>query len=282
MNYELIENLFCTFEEEFNGNFQKIISELYKFLKENNMSNQDIRINLQEFFIQNKNYMFCEYNLTFRDIGYIMESLINENEELSYNIIFGPLRDGSQSGGSQSGGFQRYLNNHSLNNLQSGQPLIYNAPTIVYFRSINRSPFPESDIINIFNSTNMTSRSNLLNDDHLYNSYVNQSQFNLALDMFNILLNNPSHNIPYNNEDIKNVINKDQLDKLKIKKYSELDKEKYKECVICMEDYINNSDVRLLNCNHGFHPSCIDTWLTKCNYKCPVCRDSSNEHHAEV
>jgi hypothetical protein len=277
MNYELIENLFCTFEEEFNGNFQKIISELYKFLKENNMSNQDIRINLQEFFIQNKNYMFCEYNLTFRDIGYIMESLINENEELSYNIIFGPLRDGSQSGGSQ-----RYLNNHSLYNLQSGQPLIYNEPTIVYFRSINRSPFPESDIINIFNSTNMTSRSNLLNDDHLYNSYVNQSQFNLALDMFNILLNNPSHNIPYNNEDIKNVINKDQLDKLKIKKYSELDKEKYKECVICMEDYINNSDVRLLNCNHGFHPSCIDTWLTKCNYKCPVCRDSSNEHHAEV
>ena len=81
---------------------------------------------------------------------------------------------------------------------------------------------------------------------------------------------------------VKNVINKDQLDKLKIKKYSELDKEKYKECVICMEDYKNNSDVRLLNCNHGFHPSCIDTWLTKCNYKCPVCRDSSNEHHPEV
>uniref|UniRef100_A0A6C0H0D4 RING-type domain-containing protein n=1 Tax=viral metagenome TaxID=1070528 RepID=A0A6C0H0D4_9ZZZZ len=275
MNYELIENLFCTFEQEFNGNFQKIISELYKFLKENNISNQEIRINLHEFFIQNKNYMFCEYNLTFRDIRYIIESLINEYEELSNNISFGPLRDGSQSGGSQ-----RYLNNHSLNNLQSGQPLIYNSPTIVYFSSINRSP--ESDIINIFNSTNMRSRYNLFNDDHLYNSYVNQSQFNLVLDMFNILLNNPSHNIPYNNEDVKNVINKDQLNKLKIKKYSELDKEKYKECVICMEDYKNNSDVRLLNCNHGFHPSCIDTWLTKCNYKCPVCRDSSNEHHAEV
>ena len=51
-----------------------------------------------------------------------------------------------------------------------------------------------------------------------------------------------------------------------------------KECTICIDDYKIGNIVRQLKCSHTFHQDCIDKWLTECDYKCPVCRDDSNEH----
>jgi len=42
-------------------------------------------------------------------------------------------------------------------------------------------------------------------------------------------------------------------------------------CVICLEGYGENSDVRLLKCKHFFHVLCLDEWLKK-KKECPVCR----------
>lgn len=48
--------------------------------------------------------------------------------------------------------------------------------------------------------------------------------------------------------------------------------EEHKECSICLEPIDENEEVKkLINCNHIFHKSCIDTWSNN-NNTCPLCR----------
>ncbi|OIW27945.1 hypothetical protein CONLIGDRAFT_682953 [Coniochaeta ligniaria NRRL 30616] len=43
-------------------------------------------------------------------------------------------------------------------------------------------------------------------------------------------------------------------------------------CSICTEDFKVGEDVRVLPCNHKFHPPCIDPWLINVSGTCPLCR----------
>ncbi|KAG2327318.1 hypothetical protein Bca4012_036320 [Brassica carinata] len=43
-------------------------------------------------------------------------------------------------------------------------------------------------------------------------------------------------------------------------------------CAVCLEDYRFGDSLRLLPCQHAFHLSCIDSWLTKWGTSCPVCK----------
>lgn len=46
------------------------------------------------------------------------------------------------------------------------------------------------------------------------------------------------------------------------------------ECVVCLSEFTPGEKIRLLpGCQHGFHLSCIDTWLLT-HTSCPVCRRS--------
>ncbi|KAG8193605.1 hypothetical protein JTE90_000238 [Oedothorax gibbosus] len=44
-----------------------------------------------------------------------------------------------------------------------------------------------------------------------------------------------------------------------------------KECQVCLNDYVEGDELRILPCFHEFHTPCIDPWL-KINHTCPVCR----------
>ncbi|KAF4510819.1 hypothetical protein G6O67_002682 [Ophiocordyceps sinensis] len=43
-------------------------------------------------------------------------------------------------------------------------------------------------------------------------------------------------------------------------------------CSICTEDFKVGEDVRVLPCNHQFHPNCVDPWLVNVSGTCPLCR----------
>ncbi|KAH6688352.1 RING-7 protein [Plectosphaerella plurivora] len=43
-------------------------------------------------------------------------------------------------------------------------------------------------------------------------------------------------------------------------------------CTICTEDFNVGEDVRVLPCDHKFHPNCIDPWLVNVSGTCPLCR----------
>ncbi|OLN95275.1 E3 ubiquitin-protein ligase [Colletotrichum chlorophyti] len=43
-------------------------------------------------------------------------------------------------------------------------------------------------------------------------------------------------------------------------------------CSICTEDFTVGEDVRVLPCNHKFHPNCVDPWLVNVSGTCPLCR----------
>lgn len=41
-------------------------------------------------------------------------------------------------------------------------------------------------------------------------------------------------------------------------------------CPICTDDFEKGQDVRVLPCNHKFHPDCIDPWLLNVSGTCPL------------
>lgn len=43
-------------------------------------------------------------------------------------------------------------------------------------------------------------------------------------------------------------------------------------CSICTEDFSVGQDVRVLPCNHKYHPQCVDPWLVNVSGTCPLCR----------
>ncbi|CAN8312745.1 unnamed protein product [Cochlearia groenlandica] len=48
--------------------------------------------------------------------------------------------------------------------------------------------------------------------------------------------------------------------------------EKFAECAICLTEFSDGEELRILpQCGHGFHVSCIDTWLGS-HSSCPSCR----------
>ncbi|KAL9055443.1 MAG: hypothetical protein Q9162_003541 [Coniocarpon cinnabarinum] len=43
-------------------------------------------------------------------------------------------------------------------------------------------------------------------------------------------------------------------------------------CSICTEDFEKGQDIRVLPCDHKFHPACVDPWLLDVSGTCPLCR----------
>ncbi|KAL1955488.1 hypothetical protein VTO42DRAFT_8514 [Malbranchea cinnamomea] len=52
-------------------------------------------------------------------------------------------------------------------------------------------------------------------------------------------------------------------------------------CPICTDDFIKGQDVRILPCNHKFHPNCVDPWLVNVSGTCPLCRIDLDPSSAE-
>lgn len=53
-------------------------------------------------------------------------------------------------------------------------------------------------------------------------------------------------------------------------------------CAICAEDFIQGQYMRVLPCNHHFHPQCIDPWLLEISDTCPLWYECQSEVAAKV
>lgn len=71
----------------------------------------------------------------------------------------------------------------------------------------------------------------------------------------------------------KNRLTRRKLKKLPKKTFKKDENvENYDTCVICLEDYDDGDSLRILPCNHAYHTSCIDPWLTRNRRNCPLCK----------
>ncbi|KAG8949208.1 hypothetical protein FRC04_009007 [Tulasnella sp. 424] len=43
-------------------------------------------------------------------------------------------------------------------------------------------------------------------------------------------------------------------------------------CLICLSDYEDDEDIRVMSCKHAFHQPCVDKWLEVGRNNCPACR----------
>ncbi|KAH9607508.1 hypothetical protein KSS87_017438 [Heliosperma pusillum] len=51
-----------------------------------------------------------------------------------------------------------------------------------------------------------------------------------------------------------------------------LQSEEVAQCYICLVEYEEGDDMRILPCRHEFHKKCIDKWLKEIHRVCPLCR----------
>ena len=87
----------------------------------------------------------------------------------------------------------------------------------------------------------------------------------------------------YNLEDVNVTLDANSINKLPLVKFNtlkdyDLQTDIHDKCAICLEQFIDDDDVRLLTCKHFFHKNCIDTWLTEHNVHCPLCRNDTREN----
>ena len=86
-------------------------------------------------------------------------------------------------------------------------------------------------------------------------------------------------------ENVKLTVTATELEKIPKMNFSDVNPDIKKlndGCAICQEEFTDSDVIRHLKCDHIFHIECIDTWLTRENYKCPNCREPAADHVANV
>lgn len=48
-------------------------------------------------------------------------------------------------------------------------------------------------------------------------------------------------------------------------------------CIVCIDDFVVGSKMRILPCGHNYHIECIDPWLTTKSSLCPLCKYDTRE-----
>ena len=98
-----------------------------------------------------------------------------------------------------------------------------------------------------------------------------QSFINIVSEINNLPLNISVHQVAPNMSQENVVKTLDSSEKNKLVKYK-LENDSNDKCTVCMSTMDKDEEICKLPCEHLFHSECIDGWLQKYNYICPVCR----------
>ena len=173
----------------------------------------------------------------------------------------------SQNMSSNSGG-----NNMNMQNFNMGMNGMNNAMNNMNnmmngMNNMNNMNYMMNGMNNMNNNMNnmMNNMSNMMNNfNAMFNNLINNNV------MGNIDFNNFNN---MNNENMGNGVEPTILNNLettKLKDISKLEDDK-KNCIICMEDFMNGDEVIYLPCLHVFHNTCILEWFKR-HDDCPVCK----------
>lgn len=55
-----------------------------------------------------------------------------------------------------------------------------------------------------------------------------------------------------------------------------MDQDRYR-CAVCLCEYEEGEELKILPCLHRFHAECVDTWLRN-SATCPVCKYSAVDY----
>lgn len=219
----------------------RIIKNIIHFLKSNNKTNNEIKDAIILLYPNND------------DVKYLLERLLNPMMSFTQNIL------------------------NIFNSVQQNHTDLYTGDIIN--PSLLLNTFNQN--INIFTYPNNIPVNPIPLEPH----DINIPNFFTNIIYSSIVLPLPNSNLinqPTSYSDVKNVVTDEILDKntkkLLFKNFETNLKINYKTCSICIDDYEEESEIRQLNCNHIFHITCIDPWLLKESYKCPLCRDDTLPH----
>ena len=123
---------------------------------------------------------------------------------------------------------------------------------------------------------------NRLNNINNFRDDDNDNIFNINFNFFN--RGNEENNNNNINEEALNSLPVFKIDEkfMEVSKKEENKKEQFEKCVICMEKYEINEEVKTLPCFHIFHKDCIDHWLKEGNDSCPICKNKINHNNGLV
>ena len=269
---DLVENLFYSYYDK--KDIKLILNEIYSFFRENTYSNLEIKRALQYYLWQRKEYIYLEYDLRYSQVCDVLENIINPiNLEQEINNILNAHEEGYEENEENEENDEHEENEENDEDAEENNMSTTDQSLLMLEQLLNNPNHLNNVVLNFTIPQQFVALPPNQLQHYIFHS------MNMTMNLLNNI-NDGIQTQPMN--DIKNVINKEELDKLPVKSWTDLDKEKYKECSICLDDYQETSNVRILHCTHGFHIDCIDHWLTECSYKCPICRDDSNNHHSEI
>jgi len=84
-------------------------------------------------------------------------------------------------------------------------------------------------------------------------------------------------------EPVRVTLDDNDLNNIVSQKYSTIQqdlRDRSLRCMICMDDFNDDSDVKLLPCDgqHIFCTECIENWLKNYHHTCPTCKKSIGKH----
>ena len=146
----------------------------------------------------------------------------------------------------------------------------------ISYDEINGFYTDQSDIYSLGSpNSQLIQRNNAFNPN--YPVHGPHGHFPIFIPPSPYIVNNPFLNIPppmsfpRRPRNFNNGIIKEQLEDVEIKEEF-IEKNKIKECVICLEEFSIGEKICYLPCFHFFHSDCIKKWIDNSS-KCPVCNN---------
>lgn len=302
IDYMISLKYHINFEHNLDDSSHSIVSfikHLYYFLKNQNKSNDEIKAaiillydNDDPSLKENALYVFDRLTSTNSGVSRLTHTLFDYVQPSMFNVVNdynNELDDvfDSYSGETINPNQAFTLFNTNLNNLS--QLLSTYTNTIIRNSGSTRTNISENNLDSTDSDTPETTETNgATGGTGTYSTMLISHDINIPITFSRTLMYRPflaallsrgTNTQSYRlGEDVKNVATEDILEKnTNIIKYSELTSTDIC-CSICLEGYEESSIIRKLKCSHLFHKDCIDPWLLKESYKCPVCRNDTLPH----